>query len=72
VYLPILWLLEAGSSAGTAADWYLKLGAKYDPELTETRLLDAAGLVEENRGIIFPDLLHHDARYRSDRYRTAR
>jgi hypothetical protein len=67
-YLPVFRILESGSSLGSAAGWYCRLGAKYDAEFTETRLLNAAGLTIVDGGIMWPDLLRHDTRYRSDTY----
>jgi hypothetical protein len=72
LYLPVFRILEDGSCVGAGAAWYCRLGAKYDPEFTETRLLDAAGLITENGGIMWPDLLRHDTRYRSEVHPTAR
>ena len=71
-YLPILRVLEGDSWVGSAVNWYCRLGAKNDAEFTATRLLDAAGVTIVDGGIMWPNLLRHDSRYRSDRYTTVR
>jgi hypothetical protein len=67
-YLPIFQILVDDSWVGSIANCYGTLGAKYRPELTMTRLLDAAGLLPENGGKMWPDLLRHDVPYRSPRF----
>src|SRR5258708_10231235 len=66
-YLPIVRILEDDSSVGSAANAYCGLGAE-EPEFTTMRLLDAAGLLVVDGGIMWPDLLRRDAPHRSNDY----